>query len=181
MDNVLRMSNIGKCMYDLYMQHYHGRLPVSQVIQAVFDEGNRLHELIQARPEYSKAEKEIACEIKTCGFTIIGHADIVSVHKVIEIKSISKMPSRPIDWHIRQVTLYMHALNKTNGVILYHQKSDGKELSFPVAYSSFLALECVGFFEKLHYHIQAREEPECFCYKPFVGDYCKLLPPKTWD
>ena len=165
-------------MRELYFTHYHGRGPVSKEVQKIFDDGHKIHEREQSKykkiyGDVLECEKEI--HIKTLSeLDIIGHADcfLTSIPFVIEIKSCSKLPTKPQKQHVQQIMLYMHALGADYGALNYIQKSDNDTVSFSIKYDKYTAFETIGFFEKLYFRINQKEIPDCSC---IYGQsfYCK--------
>src|SRR3990167_6699283 len=175
--NVYRMSNVSKCARALYLEHYHGRSPIDSETQKRFDDGIAIHEMIQNKylSEYENSVKEFAVEISCNGFIITGHIDLILQNFVVEIKSIKTMVKKPLNDHIAQINLYMHAANIKNGCLLYYAKDTKQELLFSVRYSRNMAFEDIGYFEMLYNSITRKHIPNCSCIPSFKHYHCKTI------
>ncbi len=85
------------------------------------------------------------------------------------------MPANPLAEHVSQLNLYLHSLAMSDGVILYHDKSNGTEKEFSHLYDEMLAYEDIGFFEILYFYIVKKMIPECTCIHAFKAYHCTLF------
>lgn len=169
-ENVYRVSNVGRCMRELYFTHYHVKAPISKELQIIFDEGQKIHEEEQKKTKeihgkYCELEREVHIK-PSAELDIIGHVDIYlrGFPLVVEIKSCAKLPTKPLAQHVQQTLLYMCGLNTKYGEIRYIQKGviDVRK-EYLINYSDSQVLEAIGFFEKLYFSIAQREIPDCSC------------------
>jgi len=98
--------------------------------------GDTVHSILQEilREEGWATEVDVRLEVEDSGGKILlrGRADACKDGKVLEIKSVGRLPDRPHDSHKRQLGAYMALLGAERGYIIYISREDGRQRIFEV-------------------------------------------------
>lgn len=95
--------------------------------------GNLIHDYLQQN--IFTIDKGYKCEeryvLKHEGIEVRGRIDVEGEKELIEIKSIARLPSEPLEHHIAQLGIYMRVTGK-KGKLLYIEKTSGSMREFKV-------------------------------------------------
>jgi len=78
---------------------------------------------------------------------------------VLEVKSIAKLPERPLEHHVMQIQPYLLALNASKGLIVYLEKSKLSSKVFEVPFQPQLVDSLVERAKALHEHLLSKKAP----------------------
>lgn len=121
--NEFRCSMLNVCDRKMY---YSKKYPVepTEYQLGIFTVGHIIHKTIQ-----DLVTDEFDCEIPVrydddlTDVVIVGHADLVSDDKVVDIKTVSRLPNSVYDNHHLQVNTYAYLLEKPYYGLLYVEKN----------------------------------------------------------
>jgi len=98
--------------------------------------GDAIHRLIQDVLREKGYQIEPELEFEYNDIVVVGHPDILTDNFVIELKSVSRIPKRPLTEHLLQTTAYIRMAEVNEGYIVYIGKSSGKVKIFRVLYDA---------------------------------------------
>lgn len=153
--NEFYISSAGLCSKYIHLSKLHNYSHPPKMLRR-FLLGNLLHEYIQDlfKEEYPESEIEYPIRLKVPSkpedILLRGRADIKTDKAIIELKSIAKLPSKPLKQHMMQLTLYMAGCGLKEGYLYYFGKSGGENVSFHIPYSKELFDETVSIFKSVY-------------------------------
>jgi Protein of unknown function (DUF2608)./Domain of unknown function DUF83. len=97
-------------------------------------------------------------------YKLHGRVDIIilnvdSEKTIVEVKTVSKIPKRPLEKHVLQLQTYLHALKINNGILLYWDKRKGKLETFSIVKDDNILNILKERTHILHEHIINKKEP----------------------
>ena len=164
-------SEIGSCLRKTWYSYKQPKATETALIR-IFEAGNMLHEFIE---EVLKSEKnpnvellgtEIPIKLYHKDFLISGRIDNLILVKIenkkflVEVKSCKFLPKEFRKEHETQLQLYMHALEVSDGIILYIQKDNLQTKSFEIKHTPEKASQILERFESIHDSLTKNQIPE---------------------
>lgn len=180
---VYRPSLLGSCLLRQFMIYKYG-LPVSDEKAGVFKIGDLFHDFLSGALEASSIEVkrveapfQIVLPHKGEFIRITGRADIIAAvngeEYVIEVKSIRKLPEKPLNHHIQQLTLYMAGHDVERGFIIYLEKQALHHRIFPVEFSQEKFRDLLERAVELHNALIKDDAPKSDP-EPWECRYCEF-------
>ncbi len=88
----------------------------------IFEIGNMYHNYVQ-QVIYPNEIQEYPVQIEDDGWKIVGRVDLIVNGNIIDLKTVSNLPTEPKIDHIYQLNVYLEAMNKPYGYITYIEKN----------------------------------------------------------
>ncbi len=107
--------------------------------------GSEVHEALQEVLRRRGYEVEFQVAIVAGGVRLVGHADAYHPEKqhVLEFKTVSKIPQRPYDNHIKQLQAYVALTHSEIGYLVYISRNNGDIKVFEVKPSKYILRELI--------------------------------------
>jgi len=167
--NCLRKAYFNRKFGDLSLNHYNKTkytilglgLSTHVVLEEIFKELG------------FKVETPVKGEItiKNYRIKIVGTPDAFSDKFVVEIKTIKKLPEKPLHHHVMQLNAYLWMLQYSLGYIVYISKSDGYVKVFEQGFSENVHYDfikrAVRFYEAIKFDKVPEKEKTPLC------NYCE--------
>ena len=169
--NEFRCSSFDVCPRKMY---YQKKYPVdpTEYVKGIFTIGHILHKEIQEilKDTYD-CEVPVLYVDKQSDIKLIGHADLVSDNRVIDIKTVNRLPVRPYDKHHLQVNTYSYLLSKDYYGLLYVEKNTLQMRYFEYYTDEQLFKHILQKCRLVYRCIKSDELPECIPNK--LCRYCQ--------
>jgi hypothetical protein len=160
--NEFGASGAGRCMRSLYYDKFSDR-DIKMATQKIFLIGEMFHTYIQDNILVG-GRKEVEVLIEVDGIKIRCHVDYVDEAVVWELKTssnLSYVSQEPIEKHVRQINLYLGALNRGLGKIVYLDKRYLSIVEHDVVFSQELYDDTVKKLARLYkVYLKHKELPE---------------------
>lgn len=172
LDSVFSPSQVGVCIRQAVKEKL-GLKTYTVDSLARFEVGKLIHAWLRNRPGSGKCEFELEVNLELDGICFHGFADAFDGGTVYEFKStsdISKVAQfGAFEPHVRQLTIYLKALNIQKGELVYISKSKVNDvLQIPLPYSEQKMQEvltfCKSVVKAIEKHRKTKElPPKCNC------------------
>jgi len=164
-DNVFYASQAGGCMRKVYFEKILGRRDFDIVTRKKMLVGDIIHDFFQEHvlPKGEGIANEPTLKIEQEGLVIVGHADHVEMSELDELKStawLSFSEEKPDDGHVRQLMLYMKALNRSHGQVTYIEKASFKIVEHAIKFSEKIYDETIEGFKRIYTAVLTKKSPE---------------------
>ncbi len=145
--------------------------PTLDVTNIVLTIGNGIHRVLQQYLVRKGWKPEVEVRLRIRAGELVGHADLVAPDStVVELKTVSEVPSRPYPNHVMQANAYINMLESKEGYIAYIGR-DGKVKVFKVRPNRKLFIKLIKRANHLHYSLVNLKPP-----KPERGPLCNQCP-----
>lgn len=184
-------SLLPSCLLRQYLIYLEGRA-VSLEKSGIFKIGELFHGFLTdaLRPEgiAEDFEKPVVLAVRHGGswLRISGRVDallnIGGEKYVLEVKSIARLPGKPLERHIMQIQPYLLALNTDKGLIVYLEKSRLSWRVFEAPFEPKLMDRLLERAKTLHEHLTSKEpprpEPSWECKYCEFREKCRSINPE---
>jgi CRISPR/Cas system-associated exonuclease Cas4 (RecB family) len=166
-------SEVGQCMRKSWYSYKSPKAADASMLK-IFEAGNRVHEFVvdvlksEKTPEVELLESELPVTVEVGDVLISGRIDnlikLTVENKVVlvEVKSTGWLSTiaEPKDAHVMQLQIYLHALDISEGMLLYVEKNTFKTKMFSLNYDKEMMDRIVQRFKKLHSHLVNNKLPD---------------------
>lgn len=170
-DGEFYASMAGKCPRRIYYEKkFPDRVPGDYAL-GILMLGDILHEKVQ---EIVGGEAEVDANVTVDDIIVKGRADIVLPDEVIELKTISKLDfvrDVPKLEHMYQLCIYMKALGKEKGRIVYIDKRNLQIVEHYVHFDEHMFRDAINTFRIVKMFEDRGEAPP-----RFEADWCRWCP-----
>lgn len=160
--NEFYASSAGMCPRSLFLEKKHGRREPNNDLKKIFLLGNILHDFMQENVlVHGKSEEPI--RIETHGIVIRGRLDFIddeSIWELKTIKDVSYVLHEPNEHHVLQLMLYLNALKRTKGKLVYMEKNSFKIAEHDVLFDETMYAKAIQGFVTAHRGILEGKSPE---------------------
>lgn len=160
--SVIHVSEVTTCL----RRSFYNRRVTSNNFAHVSDQdavrravGIIMHGALASALRDSGVDAEVSVAVDLGGFKLVGRADAVLDNAVVEFKFVNKLPDRPSEEHIMQVTAYMYMLKLRRGYVVYIDRNSGRVRVFPVAFSARTWRKIVERAKLFHKHLVENRIP----------------------
>jgi len=173
--NEFRCSQLTECPRQLYYQKKYPVEP-TEYLKGIFTVGHIFHKTIQLLllrkyPKEYQIEVPVEYKDNETDIVIVGHADIVSDDKVVDIKTVSRLPTDAYYKHHLQVNTYAHLLDRQYYGILYVEKNTLRMQYFEYRTSTELFNYVLGICREVYRCLLVEKLPDIK-----LSNYCKWCP-----
>ncbi|MFH1364787.1 MAG: PD-(D/E)XK nuclease family protein [Candidatus Aenigmatarchaeota archaeon] len=165
-------SEAGSCIRKVWYSYKQPK-ELGPEVQRIFKMGNMVHDFVadvlksEKNPEIELLQSELPLIIDKKDFILSGRVDNILLVKknnqkvLVEVKSTKMldMVKEPVDSHLMQLHLYMHATGIHSGMLLYVEKSTLQSREFPVEYDESVVQDVMSRFYDLHKHLTTDKLP----------------------
>lgn len=166
-------SEVGGCLRKSWYSYMYPKETAADLTK-IFYAGELVHEFVAdvIRSDKNPDVELVACEapfkLSFDEFVISGRIDDIILLKLqnkqvlVEVKSISYLESlaQAKDEHVMQLMIYLHALQLSDGVVLYVEKNTLKTKTFHVFYDPKRFDFILQRFRRLHHSLIEKKVPD---------------------
>lgn len=124
------VADVAQCLLKSWYQRVLDYSPPDEKV-ALLVMGDDVHYLVREILEVGEGELRLEKELAN-GVRLRGRVDRILGDCVLEFKTVSRIPERPYDGHVRQIQLYMWLADKKEGFLVYVSRADGRVRAFKV-------------------------------------------------
>jgi hypothetical protein len=166
-------SEVGLCMRKTWYSYKYPQ-EIEPDLLKVFEVGNIMHDFVvevlksEKNPDVQLLKSEFPFHQEVDDFVISGRIDNLILLKVqnknilVEVKSTGNIDfvGEAAPHNIKQLQLYMHAMDVHDGILLYIDKRNLRSKVFTIPYSKEEAEKIIERFRLLHKHLLSDAIPE---------------------
>lgn len=160
-DNEFYASSAGGCPRAMYFEKVIGGKEFDTDTQRIFLVGNLMHDFLQQKV-FKSGESEQSLTVDENGIKIFGRLDHIDGDVVYEFKSTNSLKNvmnEPNDHHKKQLMIYLKALGKKQGKIVYVEKNTFDIVEHDVVYNEQAFNRVLKEFMLVSYAVQDRVPP----------------------
>jgi len=158
-DDVIFVSEITYCLRKAYFLRRNPR-PFSKEKIVVLGLGTAVHFLVEKYLDYDGLLSEKSVAVNLGAFTLKGRADLIVDNHIVELKTVNRLPDRPLDHHLLQIQAYLFMFDREEGFLVYIEKRKGRISSFKIRRENKYWIEIVNRARRLHEHLKMNKVPE---------------------
>lgn len=180
--NKFHASAAGSCMRKVWFEKLLGRREFDIETKKIMLAGEIYHNWFQENILKS-GQNELYINFKWGDLVVSGYVDHADFDEVEELKTtaaLSYVLARPSEGHLRQLTIYLKALNRTRGKITYIEKNGIDMVEHVVEYDEKVFTETMNWFNEIYVMVKDNRSPArqpefpnyWQCHNKRKGTYC---------
>ena len=171
-DDEIHVTEAIQCLLkSFYQRKVKRELLDSKIVILSF--GSLIHEALQDTLKKRGYQLEAEGKMKLDGVTIYAHADAMHNDHILEFKTITRFPSKPLPHHKLQLNAYLYIFDRPIGYLVYIHKPSGTIKIYDVERNETLFKYICLRASRLVTHLTSNKKPDP--EPSWLCDYCEYV------